>query len=518
MRPLQHKCPTLRGDKDDKERRQTITCQKFHPNTGYLFHLMYAYITQGRPDRGLLRLTPRAQAIITQGMGVYAAPLLQPTQITARTTQGNPICVYHPTAIARLPIPSDTDIIYFTDASGTQQRTPTVGCASVRITRHADGLHVEHHTGTTIFGASSHGELRTMADAVTATPPPTTVRPCNIWVVVDATVDIHLTRRLADLPLHKALESGLTTQALGLWMAFKGMHPQDALHIIKQESHRYAYGNGRADTQAKHQNTNHTPGLERVRLNTPHHSHLQHLPPIPLATQPPQWMPEDTPYTDRDKQYHYPTPIQQLATTLGHPANTELLRRLENSIHTPLYYSALRPDSLPAHLQKPRLQLALEQLPLLTRYHRWYTRRSIHVPAGHTKCICSHAEEETWDHFKACPLYRGLDTLTDWNPTHTIAQHAGWLAQSPATQQLTTVLKQTEVLEAVRRGLVPTAVYTLLRTHAEDPQATAAHMQRTAVAKTAEQLTYRTHKYLQHAATLPPTDQSHLLKLLFYQP
>ena len=416
MRPLQHKCPTLRGDKDDKERRQTITCQKFHPNTGYLFHLMYAYITQGRPDRGLLRLNPRAQAIITQGIGVYAAPLLQPTQITARTAQENPIYVYHPTAIARLPIPSDTDIIYFTDASGTQQRTPTVGCASVRVIRHADGLHVEHHTGTTIFGASSHGELRTMADAVTATPPPTAVRPRNIWVVVDATVDIHLTRRLADLPLHKALESGLTTQALGLWMPFKGMHPQDALHIIKQESHRYAYGNGRADTQAKHQNTNHTPGLERVRLDTPHHSHLQHLPPIPLATHPPQWMPEDTPYTDRDKQYHYPTPIQQLATTLGHPANTELLRRLENSVHIPLYYSALRPDSLPAHLQKPRLQLALEQLPLLTRYHRWYTRRSIHVPAGHTKCICSHAEEETWDHFKAGPC------TEDWTPSQTGTQ------------------------------------------------------------------------------------------------
>ena len=117
-----------------------------------------------------------------------------------------------------------------------------------------------------------------------------------------------------------------------------------------------------------------------------------------------------------------------------------------------------------------------------------------------------------------CPLYRGLDTLTDWNPTHTIAQHAGWLAQSPATQQLTTILKQTEVLEAVRRGLVPTAVYTLLRTHAEDPQATAAHMQRTAVAKMAEQLTYRTQRYLQHAATLPPTDQADLLKLLFYGP
>ena len=226
MRPLQHKCPNLRGDKDDKERRQTITCPKLHPNTGYLFHLMYAYITQGRPDRGLLSLAPRAQAIITKGIGVYAAPLLQPTQITTRTAQGNPVYVYHPTAIARLPIPSDTDIIYFTDASGTQQRTPTFGGASVHITRHRDGLHVKHHTGATIFGASSHGELRTVAEAVTATPRPATIRPRNIWVVVDATVDIHLTRRLADLPLYKALESGLTTQALGLWMAFRGMQPR----------------------------------------------------------------------------------------------------------------------------------------------------------------------------------------------------------------------------------------------------------------------------------------------------
>ena len=142
----------------------------------------------------------------------------------------------------------------------------------------------------------------------------------------------------------------------------------------------------------------------------------------------------------------------------------------------------------------------------------------IHVPARYTKYICGHAEEETWDHFKGCCLYRGLDPLTDWNPTNTIAQHAGWLTRSLATQQLTTILKQTEVLEAVRRGLVPTAVYTLLRTHAEDLQATAAGMQLTAIAKTAEQLTYRTHKYLQHAAILLQTDQARLLKILFYQP
>ena len=72
------------------------------------------------------------------------------------------------------------------------------------------------------------------------------------------------------------------------------------------------------------------------------------------------------------------------------------------------------------------------------------------------------------------------------------------------------------MLEAVRRGLVPTVVYTLLRTHADGPHPTAAYMQWTAVAKTAEQLTYHIQKYLQPAATLPTRDQAHLLKLLFH--
>ena len=59
MRPLHHKCRTLCAEEEEKERRQTITYQRFHPDTGYLFHLMYAYITQGPPDRGLLRLNSR---------------------------------------------------------------------------------------------------------------------------------------------------------------------------------------------------------------------------------------------------------------------------------------------------------------------------------------------------------------------------------------------------------------------------------------------------------------------------
>ena len=62
MRPLQNKCPTLRGDKEEKERQQTLTCLRVNPDMGYLFDLMHAYITQERPDTGLLRLTRGAQS------------------------------------------------------------------------------------------------------------------------------------------------------------------------------------------------------------------------------------------------------------------------------------------------------------------------------------------------------------------------------------------------------------------------------------------------------------------------
>ena len=75
---------------------------------------------------------------------------------------------------------SDNDIIFFTDTSFTKQRTPTVSCSSVRVTWRPDGLHVEHQTGAIIFRTSSHGDLRTLADTINATRPPTTMRPWNI--------------------------------------------------------------------------------------------------------------------------------------------------------------------------------------------------------------------------------------------------------------------------------------------------------------------------------------------------
>ena len=90
---------------------------------------------------------------------------------------------------------------------------------------------------------------------------------------------------------------------------------------------------------------------------------------------------DDTPYTEKDKHYEYLTPIQQQATILSKPRDTKLIKRLEDSAGTPLYYATLQPDSLLAHLRKLRLKLALKQLPMLTQYRRWYTRRNIQQSA-----------------------------------------------------------------------------------------------------------------------------------------
>ena len=104
MRPLQHKCPSLRGDKDDKERATDHQVPEVPPQYGVPLPPDVPYVTQGRPDKGLLRVTQRAQAIITQGIGVYARPLLQPTQITTRTAQGDP-----PTSITPQQLPAYPD-------------------------------------------------------------------------------------------------------------------------------------------------------------------------------------------------------------------------------------------------------------------------------------------------------------------------------------------------------------------------------------------------------------------------
>ena len=254
--------------------------------------------------------------------------------------------------------------------------------ATLQLTHTGGHYHMDHHMGHTTYGASSHGELGAMADAIAeiaAHLPAHVPHIVRVWFVVDATVDTHLLLRIARQPLHKATATSLGTQALLLWKALRSFPPYVQLHIVKPESHRHQYGNGKVDNQAVHQRTTHLPTLQIPDLS-PNHTHLQHIPPVPEPHQTPDWVPEDAPYSSHDRAYHYPNPIQHLARVLGDADSRSHIQELQDRLQIPLYHSALRPANVPAHLQKRRIQLLREQLPFLTRVARWLARKHIHAP------------------------------------------------------------------------------------------------------------------------------------------
>ena len=63
-------------------------------------------------------MSPEAKHIISEGIGVYAGPILQPTTPVAHLTTGLAIYAYLPMTPCRLPQPSPADLLFFTDASG----------------------------------------------------------------------------------------------------------------------------------------------------------------------------------------------------------------------------------------------------------------------------------------------------------------------------------------------------------------------------------------------------------------
>ena len=112
--------------------------------------------------------------------------------------------------------------------------------------------------------------------------------------------------------------------------------------------------------------TTHLPTLLMPDLNR-NHTQLQHIPPKPEPHRTPDWVPEDAPYTSRDGSYHYPNPIRHLARVLGNTDSRTHIQELQEKLTFPLYHSALGPANVPAQLQKRRILLLREQLPLLTR-------------------------------------------------------------------------------------------------------------------------------------------------------
>ena len=228
--PLHHSCHT------PERRTQTLTCRDLNSDTAYILHYIYCYLTQRQPEQGLIAMLPQAEHIISKGIGVYATPILHPTTSLAQLTTGLTIYAYLPMNPCRRPQPSRADLLFFTEASGESALTPITTGATLQLTHTGGHYYMDHHTGHTTYGASSHGELGAMADAIAkiATHLPAHLpHIVRVWFVVDATVDTHLLLRIARQPLHKATATSLGTQALLLLKALCSLPPYTQLHIVK---------------------------------------------------------------------------------------------------------------------------------------------------------------------------------------------------------------------------------------------------------------------------------------------
>ena len=183
----------------------------FQPQKAYLLQYVYGYLTQGHEgNNDYVRMNPAATQIIRQGLGVCATQRLQPATTTqwATTKQGARIHAYQPRTPCRLPCPDDHNTVILADASGPTSLTPAAGGAALEL--RTDGtrqLRQHHLTGATIFGASSHEKLKTLAvivDAINDTHQQPRDHAHHVWVIVDAAVDFQIFRQLARQPLHKA--------------------------------------------------------------------------------------------------------------------------------------------------------------------------------------------------------------------------------------------------------------------------------------------------------------------------
>ena len=357
--PLHHSCHT------PEHRRQTLTCRDLNLDTACIPHYIYSYLTQGQPEEGLIAMPPRAKHIISKEIGVYATPILQPRNTVARLTTGLAIYAY-------LPMSRNHHQPTYSSSLTPQANLPSrpsPGGATLQLTHTGRHYHMDHSTRHTTYGASFHGELGAMAKAIAKIAillPAHLPHVVRVWFPVNATVDTHLLLRIARQPLHKATATSLGTKALLLWIALRSLPPYVQLHIVKQESHSHQYGNRKVDIQAVHQRTTHLLTLQVPDLGQ-NHTHRQHIPPKPEPDRSPDWVPEDAPYSSHDRSYHYPNPINDLARVLGNTDSRAHIQELQEKLTVPLYHSALHPANVPVNLQKRRIQLPREQLPLLTR-------------------------------------------------------------------------------------------------------------------------------------------------------
>ena len=403
--PVKHRC--LRGVPET----QTIEWTTYHPKWAFTDSSIYTTTScrDTKRNHESVQRNAAATEIIRQRIRVHATPEIEPATTIqwATIAEETHVHAYQPTSPCRLPQRDDQNTVIFAGASGTMSLTPAASGAALELGPDATGQLRQHHlTGTTIFGASSNGELKTLAiivDAVGTISEAPHGQPPHVWVVVDAAADFQIIRRLARQPLNKATDSSLGTKALHLWMVLRNLPGHMVLHLVKQESHRYNLGNGHIDPHAHNQLAEHVPSPQEPPLHDHMHTHLQHLRPVPHPGERPPWVPDDVIYNDTGRAYHYPQPLRTMAHIRGTHADNTLMACLQQELQTMLYFSALNPLLLSVHLQNRVAQLLLQQLPLLDRVARCYSRKGIDIPPEYTVCPCHLQQPETWDHYADCP-------------------------------------------------------------------------------------------------------------------
>ena len=117
-----------------EHRTQTLTCRDLNPDTAYILHYIYSYLTQGQPEQGLIPMSPQAKQTISKGIGVYANPILQPTTAVAHLTTGLAIYAYLSMNPCSLPSPSPADLPCFTKTSGESALRPITRGATLQLT------------------------------------------------------------------------------------------------------------------------------------------------------------------------------------------------------------------------------------------------------------------------------------------------------------------------------------------------------------------------------------------------
>ena len=95
------------------------------------------------------------------------------------------------------------------------------------------GQETENMVDKNVYGAASHGEVQTVAEVVGKIGKDVQ----EVWMVVDAEVDMASFRRLASRLLHGALGTGRASQVYTIWDGLEMRKVPLVIHLVKQESH-----------------------------------------------------------------------------------------------------------------------------------------------------------------------------------------------------------------------------------------------------------------------------------------